>query len=419
MIEKAVISCLLASSDTHEYINKLTVNDFCNAENRTIFGIIKELYDSGVTPDYVTVAAKMPWSELSIKTLPVPDFQISVNNIADYVKELQRNTATRQLQNLISDTRNSIIDGADIEKIIKNVVNNLQGIDIADEQKLVDLGTIEPEKFTSRQRVKSEFKNLDKMIGGFCMGELSVWTGKSGQGKSTFLSQLMLNSINEGFKVCAYSGELINEQFQHWLILQACGKEHLVEEYDEIRQRNIYVPDKQVLPKIKKWLKSKIFLYNNEFTSRSTNIIDVFKIAYQKYGCKVFLVDNLMTAKYTSNDNLNYYIQQSNFVGELVRFAKTYNVHVHLVAHPKKTSGELSKEDIAGTLDISNRADNAFSVSRDEDNGLTLVRVLKNRSDGVQNLQVAFKFEPETKRFVPSNDEMYKYKKYKWENEPF
>jgi len=37
---------------------------------------------------------------------------------------------------------------------------------------------------------------------------LSVWTGGSGDGKSTFLGQELLTAINHGFNVCAYSGEL-------------------------------------------------------------------------------------------------------------------------------------------------------------------------------------------------------------------
>ena len=126
-----------------------------------------------------------------------------------------------------------------------------------------------------------------------------------------------------------------------------------------------------------------------------------------------------MTAKYDYSSKDNYYVQQSGFVGELVRFAKTYNVHVHLVAHPKKTQGELTKEDIAGTMDITNRADNTFSVNRDEEAKVTTVRILKNRSEGIQNVQVAFNFDIATKRFSPTESDMFKYKKYKWENENY
>lgn len=212
-------------------------------------------------------------------------------------------------------------------------------------------------------------------------------------------------------------GELINEQFQYWLLLQACGSQNLVEKYDEIRGKNVKVPKENVSNYVREWLKGKLFLYNNEFTGKDNNIIDVFKLAHKKYGCQVFLVDNLMTAKYDYNNKDNYYIQQSGFVGELVRFAKTYNVHVHLVAHPKKTVGELTKEDIAGTLDITNRADNTFSVNRDEENEKTIVRVLKNRSEGIQNLQCTFDFEKDSKRFIPCGNDMARFKKYGWERD--
>lgn len=212
-------------------------------------------------------------------------------------------------------------------------------------------------------------------------------------------------------------GELINEQFQYWLMLQACGSSHLIEKYDDVKQRNVKVPTENAMNYVRNWLRGKIFLYNNEFTGKDNNILDVFKLAFKKFGCQVFLVDNLMTAKYDYNNKDNYYIQQSGFVGELVRFAKTYNVHVHLVAHPKKTQGEITKEDISGTMDITNRADNTFSVNRDEENNTTVVRILKNRSEGIQNMQCAFTFDIDSKRFIPLGSEMSKYKKYGWEKE--
>lgn len=92
-------------------------------------------------------------------------------------------------------------------------------------------------------------------------------------------------------------------------------------------------------------------------------------------------------------------------------------MHVHLIAHPKKTVGELSKEDIAGSLDITNRADNAFSVNRDENTNVTIVNILKNRSDGVQNKQIALNFDTRSKRFTPQGNDMSIYKKYGWEKE--
>lgn len=53
----------------------------------------------------------------------------------------------------------------------------------------------------------SNIKPLDAALGGFRMGELTVFSGKRGEGKSTIASQLMIEAMDQGFNVCAYSGE--------------------------------------------------------------------------------------------------------------------------------------------------------------------------------------------------------------------
>lgn len=413
MLEEAIIACILSDVDKAEYIDILDIDDFTNTNNQSVMQIVKELRAEGKNIDYVTVSRKMSWGGIELLPMYKPDIQHIVY-FDDYVRELKQKTAVRNLHRLLSGATNEVVKGTNAEDIIRDTIRKLNEIQTVDSQKLIDVGMIDNTKYSDRTKVKSELSNLDKMIGGFCMGELSVWTGKSGQGKSTLLSQIMLGAVNQGFKVCAYSGELINEQFQHWLLLQACGKSNLVKVYDETKQRDIYMPSREATSKIKAWLKGKYYLYNNEFTGKDNNILDVFKLAYKK-GCKVFLVDNLMTAKYNYNNKESYYIQQSGFVGELVRFAKTNNVHVHLIAHPKKTTGELTKEDISGSLDITNRADNAFSVNRDENSNLTLVNILKNRSDGIQNKQIALSFDEFSKRFIPNGNDMAIFKKYGWE----
>lgn len=415
-MENTVLACFICYEQCQDYIDSLTEEDFSTTDNKIIFNILSDLHKNGSKIDYITVSNKMTWGSVSIKVLPTLNSFESYSNIDEYIRILKQETAKRRIKEILSQSNMQIINDEKVEEVYNSIITEMDKIDLGNENRLVDVGLINPNDYENRIRVKSNIKPLDNMIGGFCLGELSVWTGKSGQGKSTLLSQLMLNAVNQGFKVCAYSGELINTQFQHWLILQACGSNNLVRTYDKDKQCDVYLPSKEAKEKICNWLKGKFYLYNNEFSSKNNNIIDTFKMAHKKYGCQVFLVDNLMTAKYNSNDKENYYLQQSNFVGELVRFAKTQNVHVHLIAHPKKTQGELSKEDIAGTLDISNRADNTFSVSRNDNTNLTEVRILKNRSDGLQNRQICLNFDVNSKRFTATDNEMYKFKKYGWED---
>lgn len=156
---------------------------------------------NGIGIDYVTVINKMPFGVAP----PNVDVRFITQNIGEYVKQLKMQVATRKVRETLDKAKYDIVDGKKADEIIKDTTDRFNSIDFLDEDKLVDVGMIDPARYSNRVKVKSEFSNLDKMIGGFSLGELSIWTGKSGQGKSTFLSQLMLNTINQGFKVCAYS----------------------------------------------------------------------------------------------------------------------------------------------------------------------------------------------------------------------
>ena len=285
---------------------------------------------------------------------------------------------------------------------------------------LIDLADVTVADQTNVERVLTGIKSIDKHAGGSIMGEVTVVTGKSGQGKSTLLGQFMLEAIDQGIPVCAYSGELRADRFQYWVHLQACRNEHIKDYFDKARDRNVYTIPRNISDKIKSWYRGKFWLYDNEMNSEnneSVGIIKLFTYAAKKYGCKIFLVDNLMTSKFnTGKSDSDFYRAQSNFVGDLIHFAKTYNVHVYLVAHPNKTKGKLEKENVSGTGDITNRADNVFSVVRDEEKPLTnILTILKNRSDGAQNIEIALSFDPRNKRFWQESDPKGEHKKYGWE----
>ena len=97
------------------------------------------------------------------------------------------------------------------------------------------------------------------------------------------------------------------------------------------------------------------------------NILRLFEYAHRRYDCDVFLVDNIMTAALKDAATLGYWQAQSVFTGRLVAFAKGRGVHVHLVAHPRKTDKRIEADDVGGSADITNRADNVFKVERVKD----------------------------------------------------
>ena len=272
---------------------------------------------------------------------------------------------------------------------------------------LLDIADVKTPDLSAMKKTTSCIWHLDKLLGGFREGELTVWTGKRGSGKSTLVGQVLLRSIDQGMKVCAYSGELPDFQFKNWLTAQAAGRENLQAQTDRDTGREYFIATPWMQVEIDKWWGRKLWLYDSRQLKDShyeDDILDMFFLAKMQYGCSVFLVDNLMTAQLSMRSDKDYYQAQGRFVGRLSDFAKKHRVHVHLVAHPRKTSNRLDADDISGSGDTANKADNVLALTRlDEMDAAergcdSILSILKNRHYG-QYADIGLRFEPSSRRF--------------------
>lgn len=286
---------------------------------------------------------------------------------------------------------------------------------------LLDLASVERESTANRPSVLSGISALDRAIGGFFGGELSVWTGKRGGGKSTLIGQLLLEAVQQGHHVCAYSGELAAWRFKEWVSLQAAGPEHVTEKADPYSGKVFYTVPELIQRRIDEWWAGRFFLYDNRLASDEDSILSMFEFAVRRHGCCVFLVDNLMTTRFTTSRDSDFYRAQSNFTGRLMEFAKKHEVHVHLVAHPRKTEGTraLDADDVGGSGDITNRADNVYALKRLDDSEAekqgfqTVLRVLKNRTFG-QEISIGLSYDIPSRRFYKSGTGN-PHKRYGWD----
>lgn len=119
-----------------------------------------------------------------------------------------------------------------------SMVENAKSIPI---KGIIDLSTVVPYDPTAVPRIRTMIPALDEVIGGLVEGGVTVFTGKAGDGKSTLSGLLLLNAIEQGYNVCAYSGELRKEKFQEWINLQCAGSDYITLKYDPIREKQIPV----------------------------------------------------------------------------------------------------------------------------------------------------------------------------------
>ena len=288
---------------------------------------------------------------------------------------------------------------------------------------LLNVGTqIDCDSEDSGKRTSSGLALLDREIGGFAPGELSVWTGRRGEGKSTLLGQILLDAINQGNRVCAYSGELPAKQFKRVIRQQAAGYLHVTKLEDPWTGKEYYTVCDDVKGPIDCWFDGNLFLTDikDKGAHDEDTILRLFEGAHRRYGCDTFLVDNIMTAQLRGEAEQGYYRAQSAFAGRLADFYKRLGAHVHLVAHPRKTEGKrpLEADDVGGSGDITNRADNVFKVERVPEEKVqelgysSLLTILKNREFGARG-KVKLEFNEPSRRLFQKDGSPAK--RYGWE----
>lgn len=287
---------------------------------------------------------------------------------------------------------------------------------------LINVADINCDAKNDIKRTSSGLAELDRQIGGFANGELSVWTGKRGEGKSTMLGQILLDAIDQGHRACVYSGELPAKQFKRFIQQQAAGYLHVSKHEHAETGKALFLVDDAVKKPIDTWLDGNLFLTDirDKSAHDEGTILRLFEGAHRRYGCDVFLVDNIMTTQLRGESESGYYRAQSAFAGRLADFCKRLDVHVHLVAHPRKTEGNrpVTADDIAGSGDITNRADNAFLIERVPEEDVikygysARLVILKNREFGVRG-KIKLSFNEPSRRLYQMGGSPAK--RYGWE----
>lgn len=278
--------------------------------------------------------------------------------------------------------------------------------------------------------IPTGYKELDKKIIGLLMGDVTVLSGLSGSGKTSWIDCVVLNAVQRGYKVGIWSGELQDFRFQSWIDQIAAGKNYVCKKEG---YENYYYAPKNIANQINKWLEGKLFLYNNNYGSKWQQLFADIKTLVENEGTQLIVLDNLMALQIDSYDG-DKYTQQTRFINDLKEYAKAKNIHVILVCHPRKEGGFLRKESISGTADLTNLADSVIIIHRigkdfeqrageffGKDKVIpylkynSVIEVCKNRSMGVIDLLVGMYFEVESRRL---KNEISENIVYGWQEQP-
>ncbi|XP_072229909.1 twinkle mtDNA helicase [Leuresthes tenuis] len=218
------------------------------------------------------------------------------------------------------------------------------------------------------------FPELTKILKGHRKGELTVFTGPTGSGKTTFISELALDLCMQGVNTLWGSFEINNVRLAKIMLTQFAMQrlEENLEQYD-------FWADKfEELP-----------LYFMTFHGQQNikTVLDTMQHAVYLYDINHVIIDNLQFMMGQENLSVDKFAVQDYIIGVFRKFATNSSCHVTLIIHPRKEEDdrELQTASIFGSAKASQEADNVLILQEKKlvtCPGRRSLQITKNRFDG-------------------------------------
>lgn len=187
----------------------------------------------------------------------------------------------------------------------------------------------------------------------FAPGEVTLWGGFNGSGKSMLQGQVMAGYAQQGQRICIASFEMKPAKTIARIMRQVSN--HAQPTRSQVEQ---FLSDTE----------GNFWLYDQQGTVKANRIVAVIKYCADKLKCQHVVIDSLMKCVRGADD----YNGQKEFVDILTACARDFNIHIHLVVHLKKGPNGDGDErmptrfDISGSADVTNLVDNVLLLWRNK-----------------------------------------------------
>lgn len=196
-------------------------------------------------------------------------------------------------------------------------------------------------------------------------GEVTLWQGTNGSGKSQLLGMACLGFAEQGERVCIASFEMTPKSTLYRMMKQAAQNGD---------------PPPEFVERFLKWTHGKLWLYNQMGQASPAMLAAVIRYCVDKLQIKHVVIDSLMRVVMGEDD----YNKQKDFVGQLCNLARDLNVHIHLVHHVRKLADENqipNKFDSKGSGAITDQVDQVLTVWRNKKKQLDLEMAVRKGLD--------------------------------------
>ena len=215
-------------------------------------------------------------------------------------------------------------------------------------------------KSSERQTFLPWPKTMDNFA--FRYGEVSLWSGQNGHGKSLMTSQVALSLIGQGERVCVASFEMKPVTTLQRMARMFSGFNPFAPEFQG--EQGLQAIE-SLYGDFAGFTTKTLWLYDQMGTADADKVAGMVRYCAKELGILHVFIDNLAKCV-KGEDDFN---GQKVFVDELTAVARDYEAHIHLVHHLRKPANENAvpdKHDNKGSGSITDQVDNVFMVWRNK-----------------------------------------------------
>ncbi len=220
-----------------------------------------------------------------------------------------------------------------------------------------DLGVIRKE-----QRAYLPWEKTHQLF-QFRPGEVTLWVGVNGHGKSIVTGLAALSLCTQGEKVCIASFEMkprkTLERMCRQFSSQAAPMPH------EVADPAIRAAFVDTYEQFRDWTAATLWLYDQQGTVKTETLLGVLRYCAKELKVTHFFIDSLMKCISGEDD----YNGQKAFIDTITAIARDTGMHIHVVHHSKKLSNEETqpdKMDVKGSGSITDQVDNLLILWRNK-----------------------------------------------------
>jgi len=194
----------------------------------------------------------------------------------------------------------------------------------------------------------------------FRPGEVTLYAGSNGGGKSLITGQIALGLIKQKQKICIQSFEMKPKRTLYRMLRQFAGENI---EFPKFMSKEKYLG--RLLDRFHQYAGDRLWLYDQQGTVTTQQVIAVTRYCAMELGVTHVFIDSLMKCVPGEDD----YNAQKMFVDEITAVARDHNIHIHLIHHIRKLQNEElqpNKNDIKGTGAIADQVDNVLLMWRNK-----------------------------------------------------